>query len=53
MALVLPEDKGESNKRRIPTCGPVDRLGGLVVIAPARRAGDPGLIPGPGENSFS
>ena len=22
--------------------GPVDRVGGLVVIAPARRAGDPG-----------
>ena len=30
--------------------GPVDRLGGLVVIAPARRAGDPGSNPGPGEN---
>ena len=30
--------------------GPADRLGGLVVIAPARRAGDPGSIPGPGEN---
>ena len=29
-----------------------DRLGGLVVVAPARRAGDPGSIPGPGE-SFS
>ena len=28
----------------------MDRLGGLVVIAPARRAGDPGSIPGPGEN---
>ena len=27
---------------------PVDRLGGLVVIAPARRAGDPGS----GENFF-
>ena len=25
-------------------------LCGLVVIAPARRAGDPGSIPGPGEN---
>ena len=25
----------------------------LVVIAPARRAGDPGSIPGPGENFFS
>ena len=33
--------------------GPVDRLGGLVVIAPARRAGDPDSIPGPGGNFFS
>ena len=30
--------------------GPADRLGGLVVVVPARRAGDPGSIPGPGEN---
>ena len=28
----------------------MDRLGGLVVVAPARRAGDPGSNPGPGEN---
>ena len=28
----------------------MDRLDGLVVIAPARIAGDPGSIPGPGEN---
>ena len=28
----------------------MDRLGGLVVIAPARRAGDPGSNPRPGEN---
>ena len=28
----------------------MDRLGGLVVIAPARKAGDPGSISGPGEN---
>ena len=28
----------------------MDRLGGLVVIAPACRAGDPGSILGPGEN---
>ena len=28
----------------------MDRLGNLVVIAPARRAGDLGLNPGPGEN---
>ena len=30
----------------------MDRLGGLVVIAPARRGGDPDSNPGPGE-SFS
>ena len=28
----------------------MDRLGGLVVIAPARRAGGPGSSPGPDEN---
>ena len=28
----------------------MDRLGGLVVIAPAHRAGDPGSNPGPDEN---
>ena len=28
----------------------VDHLGGLVVKASARRAGDPGSNPGPGEN---
>ena len=33
--------------------GPVDCLGCLVVIAPARRAGDPGSNPGPGQNFFS
>ena len=33
--------------------GAADRLGDLVVIAAARRAGDPGSIPGPGENFFS
>ena len=27
----------------------MERLGGLVGIAPARRAGEPGSIPGPGE----
>ena len=31
----------------------MDRLGGLVVTAPARRAGDPGSNPGPGEKKFS
>ena len=30
--------------------GPVDCLGGLVVIAPARKAGGPGSNPGSGEN---
>ena len=30
----------------------MDRLGVLVVIAPARRAGDPGSNPGPGEKFF-
>ena len=28
----------------------MDRLGGLVVIRSARRAGDPGSNPGPGKN---
>ena len=28
----------------------MDRLGGLVVIAPERRAGDSGSMPGTGEN---
>ena len=30
----------------------MNRLGGLMVIAPARRVGDSGSIPGPGENFF-
>ena len=28
----------------------MDRLGGLVVIVPEHRAGDPGSNPGPGKN---
>ena len=36
-----------------PVLGPVDRLGGLMVIAPARRAGDAGSNSVPGENFFS
>ena len=52
MALVLPEGKGDPIREEF-LLGPVDRLGGLVVTAPARRAGDPGSIPGPGENVFS
>ena len=50
MTLVFPEGKGESNN--IPAW-PVDRLGRLVVIAAAHRAGDKDSIPGPGENFFS
>ena len=30
----------------------MDHLGSLVVIALARRAGDPGSNPGPGENFY-
>ena len=49
MALVLPEGNGDPIREEF-LLGPVDRLGGLVVIAPACRAGDPGSNPGPGEN---
>ena len=53
MALVLPEGKGDPIREEFLLC-PVDRLGGLVVfMAPASTAGDPGSIPGPGENFFS
>ena len=52
MALVLPEGKGDPIRGEFLLV-PVDHLGGLVVIAPARRAGDSGSIPGPGENFFS
>ena len=51
MALVLPEGKGDSIREEF-LLGPVDRLGGLVVIAPMRRAGDPGSNPRPDENFF-
>ena len=51
MARVLPEGKGDPIREEI-LLGPVDRLGGLVVIAPARRAGHPVSNPGPGENFF-
>ena len=50
MALVcFPEGDGDLIREEF-WLGPMDRLGGLVVIAPARRAGDPGSNPGPGEN---
>ena len=52
MALVLPGGNGNPIREEF-LLGPVDRLGGLVVIAPARRAGDPSSNPGPGENFFS
>ena len=52
MALVLPGGLWGLIREEF-LLGPGDRLGGLVVIAPARRAGDPGSIPGPGEKFFS
>ena len=52
MALVLPEGKGDPIREEF-LLGPADRLGGLVVIAPARRAGEPASNPCPGENFFS
>ena len=51
MALVLHEVNGNPIREEF-LLGHVDRLGGLVVIAPARRAGDPRSIPGPSENFF-
>ena len=45
MALVLLEGKGDLIREEF-LLGPADRLGGLVVIAPARRARDSGSIPG-------
>ena len=52
MALVLPDGKGDPIREEF-LLGPVDRLGGLVVIAPAHRAGDSGSNCGQGENFFS
>ena len=52
MALVLPEGKGDPIREEF-LLGSLDRLGGFVVIAPARRAGDLGSNPGPSENFFS
>ena len=51
MALVLPEGNGDPIGEEF-LLGPADRLDGLVVIAPALRAGDPGSNPGPGEKIF-
>ena len=52
MALVLPEGNVDPIREEF-LLGPVNHLGGLVVIAPAHRAGDPVSNPGPGENFFS
>ena len=46
---MLREGKGDLIREEF-LLGPVDCLGGLVVVAPARRAGDPGSNPGSGEN---
>ena len=46
MALVLPEGKGDPIREEF-LLGPVNHLGGLVVIALVHRAGDPGSNPGP------
>ena len=51
MTLVIPEGKGDPIREEF-LLGPVDCLGGLVGIELARRAGDLGLNPGPGENFF-
>ena len=46
---MLPEGKGDPIREEF-LLRPVDRLGGLLVKAPARRAGDLGSNPDPGEN---
>ena len=46
---MLPEGKGDPMREEF-VLGPVNRMGGLVVRAPVRRAGDPGSNPGPGKN---
>ena len=52
MALVLLEGNEDPIREEFLP-GPVDHLGGLVVIVPARTAGDPGSNTGPGKNFFS
>ena len=49
---MLPEGKGDPIREEF-LLGLVGRLVGLVVIAPARRAGDPGSNLGLGENFVS
>ena len=53
MALVLPVGYRGDPIKKYFLLGPTVRLGGLVVLMPALRAGDTGLIPGPGENFYS
>ena len=52
MALVFPKGNGDPIREQF-LLRPADRLGGLVVIAPAHRARDLGSNPDPGENFFS
>ena len=49
---MLPEGNGDPIREEF-LLGPVDRLGGLVVITPARRVGNPGSNRGPDENFIS
>ena len=49
---MLPEGNGDPIREEF-LLGSVDRLGGLVVIAPARGAGELDSNPGPNENFFS
>ena len=49
---MLLEGKGDPIREEF-LLGPVGRLGGLVFIVPARRAGDPDSNPGQGKNVFS
>ena len=51
MALVLRRVRGDPIREEF-LLGPVYLLGGLLVISPSRRAGDPGSSLGPGENFF-
>ena len=52
MALVLPEGKGDPIREEF-LLGAANRVGGLMVIAQVRRAGDPRSNSGPGGNFFS
>ena len=47
--VCFPEGDGDLIREEF-WLGSVDILGGLMVAAPARKAGDPGSNPGPGDN---